>query len=371
MDQAKTNLQQLKLIAAQFVTEGTCQSIVRIPSGHINETYCLTYYLNSGWKRFVLQKINTNVFQKPELLMENILRVINFAREKIIISGGDPLRQTLTLVPTKNGLCYFKTPAGEYWRIYHYIEGARTVESPENPEQVYNASRAFGRFQKLVADLPGPRLHETISGFHHTRNRFQAFLEAVDQDPVNRSIEVKPEITFALEREKEVDLIINGLNHKTIPERIAHNDTKLNNVMFDYLTNEGICVIDLDTVMPGSVLYDFGDSVRLGASLEAEDERNLSKTFFSLELFDRLAAGYLDSVRDFLLPSEIDLLAFSARLMTYECGLRFLTDYLKGDVYFRIHHPSHNLDRCRAQFKLLREMEKLFPRMEKIIKNYL
>jgi len=359
----------MKAIASAFAVEGHWIASRPIDSGHINDTYCSEFEAAGKRTRYLNQRINHLVFREPGKLMENIRRVTSFAREQIVAAGGDPLRETLNIVPARDGSPFIRTPDGNYWRTFLYIEGARTYETVENLRHVYAASRAFGAFQRMLRRLPGGRLHETIPNFHHTRKRFEALAAAVDKDPCNRA--AGTEIAFALEREGDTGIIVEGLASGRIPERVTHNDTKLNNVLIDDRTGEGICVIDLDTVMPGSVLYDFGDSVRLGAATAAEDERDLSKVGFDTRLFDRLAAGYLDAARDFLTDEETRLLAFSAKLLTLECGMRFLTDHLEGDVYFKIHREGHNLDRCRTQFKMVAEMERRMPEMEAVIRRYL
>jgi Ser/Thr protein kinase RdoA (MazF antagonist) len=361
----------LRAISTAFAVEGRWVSSCPIPSGHINDTYCSEFEAAGRRIKYVNQRINHLVFREPEKLMENIERVTRFARKQILVAGGDPLRETLTIVPTRDGASFHKTPEGTYWRTFLYIDGARTYDRVEDLRHVYAASRAFGRFQKMLSRLPGGRLHETIPDFHHTRKRFEAFLAAVERDPANRAAAVRPEIGFVLERERDTGAVVDGLAAGRLPERVTHNDTKLNNVMIDDKTGEGVCVIDLDTVMPGSVLYDFGDSVRLGAATAAEDERDLSRVGFDARLFDRLAAGYLDAAREFLTDGEKQLLAFSARLLTLECGMRFLTDHLSGDVYFKIHREGHNLDRCRTQFKMVAEMERMTAEMETVIRKYL
>ncbi len=367
----KKPLPELDRICAAFAVEGRWISSCPIPSGHINDTYC-SEFENAGRRvKYVNQRINHLVFREPEMLMENIERVTRFAREQILAAGGDPDRETLTIIPTRDGKTFHRTPESTYWRMFSYIDGARTYDRVEDLRHVYSASKAFGNFQKMLAGLPGERLHETIPDFHQTRKRYEAFVEALEHDPSNRAAAVKPEVDFVVAREKDTGAVVDGLASGRIPERVTHNDTKLNNVMIDDRTGEGVCVIDLDTIMPGSVLYDFGDSVRLGAATAVEDEPDLAKVGFDLGLFDRLAAGYLDAARDFLVPAETDLLAFSAKLLTLECGIRFLTDHLKGDVYFKIHREGHNLDRCRTQFKMVAEMEKQMAAMEDVVRKYL
>jgi Ser/Thr protein kinase RdoA (MazF antagonist) len=361
----------LEAICRAFAVDGRWVSSCPIPSGHINDTYCSKFETGGRLVQYVNQRINHLVFRRPALLMENIERVTRFAREKILAAGGDPDRETLTIVPTRDGRSFHVTEEGTYWRMFRFIGGARTYERVEDLRHVYSASKAFGRFQRMLAELPGGRLHETIPDFHHTRKRYDAFMDALGADAAHRAAAVEPEIDFVLAREKDTSVVIDGMGAGRIPERITHNDTKLNNVMIDDRTGEGICVIDLDTVMPGSVLYDFGDSVRLGAATAAEDERDLTKVGFALDLFDRLVAGYLDAARDFLVPEEAALLAFSGKLLTLECGIRFLTDHLKGDVYFKVHREGHNLDRARTQFKMVAEMEQQMGAMEAVVRRYL
>jgi hypothetical protein len=367
----KKPLPELDRICAAFECTGTWISSCPIPSGHINDTYCSEFDEGGRKVKYVNQRINHLVFREPELLMENIERVTRFARERIVAAGGDPERETLNIVPARDGKSFHRTPEGTYWRMFRYIDGARTYDRVEDLRHVYSASKAFGNFQKMLASLPGGRLHETIPNFHHTQKRYEAFLDALEHDPAHRAASVKPEVDFVLARAKDTGVVVDGLAAGRIPERVTHNDTKLNNVMIDNRTGEGICVIDLDTVMPGSVLYDFGDSVRLGAATADEDEPDLGKVGFDLAMFDRLAKGYLDAARDFLVPAETDLLAFSAKLLTLECGTRFLTDHLKGDVYFKIHRPGHNLDRARTQYKMVAEMERQMGAMDAVIRKYL
>lgn len=336
-------------------------------SGHINDTYLATYRNGTGTIRYIHQRINHYVFKEPEKMMANIQRVTNYARQRILEAGGDPQRETLTLIPAEDGKPYFLTPQGEYWRTYTFIDGARSYDSVEDPRQLYNAARAFGNFQKLLDSLPGERLHETIPDFHHTRKRFDTFVKTVEADPRNRAASVKPEIDFILQRAADASIVVDLLESGQIPERVTHNDTKLNNVLIDDQSGEGICVIDLDTTMPGSALYDFGDLVRMGATTGAEDEIDLTRVGIDLARFERLARGYLDAVRDFLTPQEIDRLAFAGKLITFEQSIRFLTDYIKGDVYYKIHRPAHNLDRTRAQLALVADLERKIEAMTTII----
>ena len=302
--------------------------------------------------------------------MENIEAVTTHLRQKIAAYGGDPERETLNLVPVVQGGNLHRSVEGDYWRAYHNIERARTYNVVENLDQVYNAARAFGNFMRLLSDFPAERLHETIPNFHHTPKRFEAFKEAVERDVVNRAEAAAAEIDLVMQRADKSSTLIDMLERGELPARITHNDTKFNNVMIDDATGEGVCVIDLDTVMPGLCLYDFGDAIRSGANPAAEDEQDLSKVVFDLAVFDRYAHGYLDATRESLTASEVDYLPFSAILMTFECGMRFLTDHLQGDTYFKIHRENHNLDRCRTQFKLVADMEAAYDEMVAIVDAY-
>jgi hypothetical protein len=359
----------LAKIASRFELGGEFLDAQPYGSGHINDTYAARVKTDAGEIRFIHQRINTNVFRQPEELMENIRRVTEHLRKKILADGGDPDRETLTLIPAANGQCHAVIDE-EYWRTYKFIEGARTYDLVENPDHVYHAANAFGTFQKHISDLPGERLHETIPDFHNTAKRFEALEAALQSDVQNRAAACKDEIDFALERKPIASVLIDLLAAGKTPERTTHNDTKFNNVMIDDATGKGVCVIDLDTVMPGLPMYDFGDSVRTGAAKGKEDETDLSKCGIGLDMFERLAHGYLDAAREFLLPIEIEHLAFSAKLITFTIGLRFLTDHLAGDTYFKIHRENHNLDRCRTQWAMVADMETKSEQMEAIIAKY-
>ncbi|PYG88713.1 phosphotransferase family enzyme [Ruminiclostridium sufflavum DSM 19573] len=336
--------------------------------GHINDTYEAYFEMQDGkMKRFILQRINNNVFKNPEKLMENIQSVTAFLRKKIIEAGGDPDRETLNLIPAVDGKSFYKSDEDNYWRAYVFIEGAQTYQVVEKPDHFYNAGRAFGKFQKLLSDYPAESLFETIQNFHNTKVRFETFINAVEKDVMNRAKDVRAEIDFALKRYNEAVLLVNMLERGELPLRVTHNDTKFNNVMIDDESGEGICVIDLDTVMPGLSLYDFGDAIRFGTNPAAEDEKDLSKVWMDLALFEQFTKGFLSAAGDSLTKAELLHLPHSAKIMTYECGIRFLTDFLSGDTYFKIHREGHNLDRARTQFKLVADMEQKFEQMQKII----
>lgn len=357
-------------IVRHFAIDGCFLEADPIRAGHINDTYACRFSIGSGTVRYVFQRINHHVFREPEKLMENVVRVTAYARERIIAAGGDPERETLNLVAAVEGGFFHRTAGGDYWRAYKYIEGANSYNLVRDHRDAYHAARAFGRFQRLLCDLPGARLHETIPGFHHTPGRFAALVAAVESDPVNRAAAARDEIAFALAREEDTHVATDLLARGILPERVTHNDTKLNNVLLDEVTGEGICVIDLDTIMPGSVLYDFGDLVRFTAATAAEDERDLGRVGVDLAVFNQLARGYLDGAREILVPAEWDHLAYAGKLLTLECGMRFLTDYLQGDTYFKTHREGHNLDRCRTQFKMVAEMEREMGRLEAVIRQY-
>ncbi|MCX7591239.1 MAG: aminoglycoside phosphotransferase family protein [Kiritimatiellae bacterium] len=341
-------------------------------TGHINDTYRVCYENNGTRIYYIHQRINHHVFRDPISLMKNIERVTAHQHQKLSEAGvADAERRALTLVPAVDGRSYYRDGAGNVWRTYLFIDRAQTYDVIRHPGQAFEAARAFGLFQRQLADLPPPRLFETIPDFHNTPKRFAALREAIEKDPCNRVRDASAEIEFAMSREHICTALIDEQRRGTIPERITHNDTKLNNVMLDDATGEGVCVIDLDTVMPGLALYDFGDMVRSSTCSTAEDERDLSKVQFLMPVFEALVQGYLSSVREMLTKTECRFLAFSGLLLTFECGIRFLTDHLLGDVYFKIRRPGQNLDRCRVQFKLVALMESYEKEMNRIVSAYI
>lgn len=319
-------------------------------NGHINDTYLATM------PRYILQRINTSIFTNPDELMDNIENVTAFLREKIVAAGGDPGRETLTVVPTKEGGKYYKVDDNNVYRVYRFVEETKSIENSKTAADLYEAGVGFGHFQRLLADFPVEKLHETIRDFHHTPKRIEALKAAIREDRAGRAEHVKKEIDFALENASWAGAVVKGMEEGRIPVRVTHNDTKINNILFDLETGKAVCVIDLDTVMPGSALYDFGDALRMGGSTAAEDEVDLEKVWFETEAFEAFARGYLSEMKEALTKDEIALLPLSVKLMTYECGIRFLTDYLNGDTYFKIHREHHNLDRARNQFKLVADI---------------
>ncbi len=346
----------IKKVGAGFRIFGDFVEAAPYGSGHINDTYAAVYDQGGAKVRYIFQRINHNIFKNPPALMENIQRVTEHQQRKLGASGNGS-RGALQVIKTHENSPFLHDEDGNYWRSYIFIENAKTFDIIETPEQAYQAAKAFGRFQTTLVDMPGGRLLETIPDFHNTPKRYEALEEAIEKDVCNRAASVKEEIEFALGRKDAAGLLIGLCEKGEIPERITHNDTKLNNVMIDDESGEGICVIDLDTVMPGLVHYDFGDLVRTSTSPAAEDEKDLSKVTMQMHMFEALIKGYLESANEFLTPLEKKYLPFSGKLITLEIGVRFLTDYLAGDVYFKIHREEHNLDRCRTQFKLVKSIE--------------
>lgn len=339
-------------------------------SGHINDTFLVVYNEDGAAVKYIFQRMNDEIFQKPVELMENILGVTSHIKEKIIASGGDPERETLNVITTKEEKPYFLDSSKNYWRVYRFIVDANSYDQVEKPEDFYESAVLFGKFQCLLSDYKAETLHETIEGFHNTKARLQVFKDVVKADVMGRAKLVSEEIQFVLDREDVANYFTELMESGEIPLRVTHNDTKLNNIMMDSRTGKGICVIDLDTVMPGLAMNDFGDSIRFGASTGAEDEQDLSKIECDMDLFDIYTKGYIEGCAGKLTEKEIDLLPMGAKVMTYECGMRFLADYLQGDVYFKIHREGQNLDRSRTQFKLVADMEKKWDIMKEIVEKY-
>lgn len=373
MEMEGLNMERIsKEIVPKFAIEGTLTEAVPYGSGHINDTVRLTCALeNGGQKRYILQRMNDGIFKNPVELMENVMNVTSFLRKKIVERGGDPERETMNVIRTVDGDNFLKDEDGDFWRMYIFIENATSFDMVRTPEDFYNSAVSFGNFQLLLQDYPAATLHETIPNFHNTVSRFADFKKAVEEDVCGRAKEVQDEIRFVMEREADTHVICDALANGEIPLRVTHNDTKLNNIMIDNETGKGICVIDLDTVMPGSALYDYGDSIRFGASTGAEDEKNLELINCDMGLFEIYTKGYVEGCGGSLTEKEIRMLPMGAKLMTLECGMRFLADYLQGDVYFKIHRPEHNLDRARTQFKLVADMEKKWDEMAGIVEKYL
>ena len=333
--------------------------------GHINDTFMV--WREDHSKRFILQRINTDTFTDPVGLMENVCGVTRHLRAKILAEGGDPARETLNVIPTLSGsTCYLDADGGA-WRAYDFVEDTVCLQQVGSEADFRTVAETLGKFQNQLADYPASTLHETIARFHDTPNRYANFEKALTADALNRAKDIAPEIEFIHARENDCHVLLDQLAAGEIPLRVTHNDTKINNVLIDAATGKGICVIDLDTVMPGLSAYDFGDSIRTGANDCAEDEPDQSKVHFDLHLYEVFAKGYLSTAGASMSRAEKKSLAWGARLMTLECGIRFLTDYLEGDHYFHIARPGHNLDRARTQFTLVRQMEEVFEQMLEIV----
>lgn len=354
----------------QFDFKGSLVRKAPYGSGHINDTFLLEIQLKEDKEKVIFQRINHQVFAKLEELMGNIESVSSFLKEKIIQEGGDYKRETLCVIYTKDGKSYYRDSIGSYWRAFVFIDHAITYDLVENPDIFYESGLTLGKFQRLLMEYEVKNLYETIVDFHNTPTRLEALKRAIAKDSQGRVEHVRNEIQFALEREEIAHILPNLLKKNELPLRVTHNDTKLNNVMIDLETKKGLCMIDLDTVMPGLSVNDFGDSIRFGASTASEDEIDLGKVSCDLELFEAYTKGYLEGCQGKLEAKEVEMLPVGAKVMTYECGIRFLTDYLQGDKYFKIHREDHNLDRCRTQFKLVVDMEEKWDSMKRIIDKY-
>ncbi|MGP1611614.1 MAG: phosphotransferase enzyme family protein [Catonella sp.] len=346
-------------ILKTFTFDGNAVSTERYGSGHINSTFLVV--TDSG-KKYILQKINNKIFPDVAGLMNNIMLVTEHLKKKY-----SDERRVLSVVPTVDGKSFAKVN-GEYWRAYNFVEDSLCLQLPENNDDFYESAVAFGTFGQDLSDFPVEKLVEVIPDFHNTPDRFKKFHEVLEKDPLGRAAGVQEEIKFCLDREEEMGTLQRLRNEKVLPDRVTHNDTKLNNVLLDKDTRKSLCVIDLDTVMPGLCLYDYGDSIRFGASTAVEDEKDLSKVSLSLELFEIYTKGFLKSC-PYLTDKEIEYLPMGAKTMTFECGMRFLTDYIDGDNYFAVHREGHNLDRARTQFKLVSDMETKWDLMKEIVDN--
>ena len=354
-------------ISSNFKIVGKYVSCERYGEGHINDTFRLTVNDDGKEIHYILQRINNRLFTDVEKLMHNIELVTDFCRKSVLARGGDPMRECLTLIRTKDGKAYY-FDGDNYFRMYVFIENATTYQTVRNLRDFYESAVAFGNFANLLAGFDASQLYEVLPDFHNTKVRYENFLQAVKKDICGRKTEVKREIDWVNVHKDLCGKIVDKIVAGEIPLRVTHNDTKLNNVMLDDATGKGIAVIDLDTVMPGSLCYDFGDSIRFGCNSAAEDEPDLSKVHFRMDLYETYLEGYLSAVGKSITEGERELLPWGAVLMTYECGMRFLTDYLEGDVYFKTHREGHNLDRARTQFKLVDDMLAVFDKMLAAVK---
>ena len=357
----------VETIAEQFHLRGTLLEVKSLAQGHINDTYIITSKEDGCVVRHLLQRINHEVFKDPAAMMDNILRVTKHIRMKMRRTDPELASRQLTVVRTDSGAGYSRDPEGNYWRVYDFVEHAATYDTVDSTELACEAARMFGWFQRMLDDLPGPALHETIPNFHDTRLRFEQFQEVLKEDPCNRAQAVRAEIDFLFENAGICDVLTDLVEKGEFPRRIAHNDAKINNVMFDERTHQGVCVIDLDTVMPGLSIYDFGDLARTAANPAQEDEPDLSKVFLDISMFTALARGFARETSRFLTPIEKDYLAFAGKLITFEQFIRFLADHLRGDVYYKIHRTGHNLDRSRTQMKLVQSITEQEASMNEIV----
>ena len=358
-------------IISNFKIDGKLISCERYGEGHINQTYLAVMEKDGKRTDYILQKINSKLFNPVEKLMNNIRLVTEFNRERIKKAGGNPDRESLTIVYANDGKPYYHClDCDGYFRVYKFITDAIAYQVVEKPEHFYQSAVAFGNFANLLAEFDATELYEILPNFHNTVNRFNNFTASLEKDTAGRAKDVQKEIKFVLDRKEYCSKIVDLLASGQMPTKVTHNDTKLNNVMLDNVTGEPVAVIDLDTIMPGSICYDFGDSIRFGCNPAAEDEKDLTKVNFDINLFEQYVKGYLTALGDSITKIEKDNLAFGAILMTYECGMRFLADYLDGDIYFHTKRECQNLDRARTQFKLIEDMERLYPEMLKIVNKY-
>lgn len=363
-------MENINSILDEFDFKGNLVDYNVYGSGHINTTYLVKYDDNGKTWKYIVQNINPNVFKDIEKLMDNVFSVTSYLRKGIREKGGDENRETLHFIKTKDGNKFYKTEDNRYYRAYIFVEDSVGYNQVESAEMFGQSGVAFGKFQKLLADFPADSLYETIPDFHNTEKRYKTeFLPAVENNLSGRKNTCLDEIEFVKAREEYCSRFVNMIAQGKLPLRVTHNDTKLNNVLFDEKTDKAICVIDLDTIMPGLALYDFGDSIRFGANTASEDEKDLSRVSVNLEYFEAYAKGFLSEVGSDFVQAEIDNLAFASILMTFECGMRFLTDYLNGDTYFKTAYPEHNLVRAKDQFALVADMERHLDEMEQIIKN--
>ena len=368
MVQAETMLQE---VLAAFDFGAPVVGALRYGQGHINDTFVVhTQPEDASCRRFILQRMSAAAFKRPDQLMENIMGVTEYLGREIESRGGDREREALRVIRPRNGEPYYTDSANGAWRVYPFVEDTICYQTAETPALFAASGRAFGRFQRLLQGYPAQTLHETIPHFHDTEDRLAKLKAALAADKLGRAAECRPELDFVLSREADCSVALQALRDGVLPLRVTHNDTKLNNVLMDRDSGEGLCIIDLDTVMPGLSINDFGDSIRFGANHSAEDEKDLSKVNLDVSLFETYTQAFLEGAGGTLTAAEIDYLPWGAKLMTFECGIRFLTDYLEGDVYFHTTRDGQNLDRCRTQFKLVSDMEAHWDELAEIVKKY-
>ena len=360
-----------QIVSEKFEIEGEFVSATPYGSGHINDTKLVITNDGKMEHKYILQRVNTNIFKNPVGLMNNFSSVTGYLADMIKANGGDPERETLNVINSKDGKHHVIDEDGGFWRMLVFVSDSISYDKVEKPEQFYDSAVAFGNFQYMLRDYPADTLVETIPNFHNTPDRLRQFREALERDVCGRAASVKDEIDFVLSRTEFANTLEEAHKAGKLPLKVTHNDTKLNNILFDKESGEALCIVDLDTIMPGYSVNDFGDSIRFGATTALEDEKDLSKVNFDISLYELYVKGFIEGTRGGLTECEMELLPIGAIMMTFECGTRFLTDYLSGDTYFRVHREGHNLDRARNQFKLVSDMEKRLPEMREIVKKYL
>ena len=363
--------EQLQEVLSAFDFGSPVVGAMRYGKGHINDTFCVhTQPEDECCKCFILQRMSASAFKHPHEVMKNIIGITEYLGKKVSESGGDRSREVLEVIRPRNGNDYYTDSQGYAWRVFPFVIGTYCYQTAETPELFQASAKAFGRFQMLLKDYPADTLFETIPHFHDTEDRLNKLKLSIETAPAELLALCQPEITFVLEREKDCSIVLQAQRNGILPLRVTHNDTKLNNVLIDKKSGNGICIIDLDTTMPGLSINDFGDSIRFGANHNAEDEKDLSKVNFDIDLYRVYTKGFLEGTSGCLTQEELDYLPWGAKLMTLECGIRFLTDFLQGNVYFRTSYPDQNLDRCRTQFKLVADMEQQFEKMHTIVQEY-
>jgi len=360
----------IKNVYDAFSLKGNFESAVQFGDGHINDTYLVSCTDNGIKKQYVFQRINKNVFHDSELLMSNMLSVCDFICAEAAMRGDDENREALSIVRTKDGKSHYTDDEGYAWRVLNYVPNSKSYTVATSPRQIYSAAKAFGKFQRMLEKFPVSDIGETIPDFHNTPKRLEALVNAAERDVLSRLEEVRAEYEFAIARKDFCNVLEDLKTEGKLPVKVTHNDTKLNNVLFDKDTDEAICVVDLDTIMPGLSVNDFGDLVRSSVSTAAEDEPDLSRVDFQMELYELCVKGFVEGADGTLTECEMEYLPHGAIMMTLECGIRFLTDYLSGDVYFKTHRPKQNLDRARTHFKLVWQMEQKLTKMREIVNNY-
>lgn len=366
----KLKFMEIKEIVKAFAIDGSFKAYSDYGDGHINDTYALTFKQNSNMRRYILQRMNENVFPNIDRLMNNVVKVCDFLKELAVKRGEDPERKSLNIIQTRDGKNYYTDNKGNKWRCMLLIENTEAYQIAVDTAVFEATGRAFGEFINNLQDFPVHELEVVIPNFHNTTSRFRTFVKTVKQNPQKRRRYCREEINFALTREDRCSRIVDMLASGEMPLRVTHNDTKINNILMDANTGDAVCVIDLDTIMPGSIVYDYGDGIRSGCNTALEDEKDLNKVHFNIEMFEFFTKGFMEGMGDSLTEIEKDNLVYGAIIITFECGLRFLTDYLDGDKYFKTSYGNHNLVRARTQFKLVGEMEENIELLESIVNRY-